>query len=106
MPYDVLANFVESPAKLSEGGVSYIHAPCTARRGRWQTVYAVYGIGKTGATFGYRATDGDVATFAAGQCRRQPDKSAHLATHRVGDCAAACDACTSCDRFKTGYEPR
>lgn len=106
VPYDALANVVESPAKPSESGVSYIHAPCTTRRGQWQTVYAVDGIGKTGATFNYPATDGDASTFAAWQCQRQPDKPSRLATHRVGASAAACDACTSCDRFKTGHEPR
>ena len=52
----------------------YIHAPCGAGRAQWETVYTMDGTGKTGATFGYPATDGDVATFASGQCQRQSDK--------------------------------
>jgi len=50
----------------------YIHAACTAGESQWKTIYTMDGTGKIGATFGYPATDGDIATFAVAQCQRQP----------------------------------
>lgn len=50
----------------------YIYAPCGAGGAQWETVYTMDGTGKTGATFGYPATEGDIASFVVGQCQRQP----------------------------------